>query len=629
MRSLFGNLHAPSSFSPLSGQAPGRAARGGGRLWFLVCAAAGLLQAASLAWPWSGWVPPGVTVGQPAGWLQIASLALLALALRHVHRAGQGFWRGWVFATAWLAGTFWWLFVSMHTYGGLPAWMAVLAVLALAGLLALYYALAAGLLCLWAPYSRVLQALLFSALWTLAELMRGTWFTGFPWGAGGYAQVDLMGGWAPWVGVYGMGALAALLAYALAVWLPAAMGALTARGLRRPGPERSLKTRALQAPPDGSSPTRWTQALAVVAVLALVASLAAGRSLLAWGQRQTADAGPLSVWLLQGNISQDQKFVPGTGMAQALDWYPAQIGDALRLARDGRAAPQLVVAPETAVPLLPQQLGPEFWQPLLGGIAAQADRAQAASQPESVGVLLGLPLGSYKEGYTNSAWGISPESATRARARMAELAPSEALQGRSVHPDAGFYRYDKHHLVPFGEFIPPLFRWFVQLMNIPLGDFGRGALPQPAWSWAGQRIAPNICYEDLFGEELAAAFSDPATAPTVLVNLSNIAWFGDTVAIDQHLQISRLRALELGRPMLRATNTGATAVIDHSGHVTHQLARLTRDRLAASVSGRSGLTPYARWASRWGLWPMWGVCLGIVAGVLLLRQRRHAPGARP
>ena len=163
-------------------------------------------------------------------------------------------------------------------------------------------------------------------------------------------------------------------------------------------------------------------------------------------------------------------------------------------------------------------------------------------------------------------------------------------------------------------------------MHIPLGDFSRGALAQPAWAWAGQRVAANICYEDLFGEELAASFRDPAQAPTVLVNLSNIAWFGDTVAIDQHLQISRLRALELGRPMLRATNTGATAAIDHRGVVTHALPRLTRGHLAAEVEGRTGLTPYARWAGRWGLWPVWGLCLAVVA--LIAGLRWHARRGR-
>src|SRR5690606_25561008 len=168
------------------------------------------------------------------------------------------------------------------------------------------------------------------------------------------------------------------------------------------------------------------------------------------------------------------------------------------------------------------------------------------------------------------------------------------------------YRYDKHHLVPFGEFIPPFFRWFTQMMHIPLGDFARGGVGQPSLAWQGQRLAPNICYEDLFGEELAARFADPATAPTVLVNLSNIGWFGDSVAIDQHLSISRLRALEFERPMVRATNTGATAVIDHRGRVTHRLAGHTRGVLEAQVQGRTGaVTPYAWWAARAGLLPLW------------------------
>ncbi len=600
MRSLFGNLHTPSSFSALSGTPPGREARGSGVLWFLVCLLAGGLQAASLAWPFQGWALPGLTAGQPSGLLQIVSLALLAWALRHVHRVSQAAWRGWVFATAWLCGTFWWLFVSMHTYGGLPAWLAALAVLALAGFLSLYYALAAGLLALWAPRSRVQQGLLFAALWTLAELLRGRWFTGFPWGAGGYAQVDLMAAWAPWVGVYGMGTVAALLAYSLAVLLPQWLGGLVA-ALRPRGqvPGAVLSARWW--------PARWPGALAAVGVILLWASVLGGGLWRDLGQRGSTGTGELRVWLLQGNIPQDQKFEPGTGMAVALDWYPRQMAEAVQA--PAGSAPQLVVAPETAMPLLPQQAGPDFWQPFLGLMARQR------SDGESVAALLGLPLGSFEAGYTNSAWGIAPEAAKAALARLPDQLPGE-----------GFYRYDKHHLVPFGEFIPPFFRWFTNLMHIPLGDFSRGGLAQSPWAWAGQRVAANICYEDLFGEELASGFADPATAPTVLVNLSNIGWFGDTVAIDQHLQISRLRALELGRPMLRATNTGATAAIDHRGVVTHQLPRLTRDRLVAQVQGREGLTPYARWASRWGLWPLWGLCLGVVAVIAGLR--RYAIAAR-
>jgi apolipoprotein N-acyltransferase len=134
----------------------------------------------------------------------------------------------------------------------------------------------------------------------------------------------------------------------------------------------------------------------------------------------------------------------------------------------------------------------------------------------------------------------------------------------------------------------------------------------PSFVFLGERIGANICYEDLFGEELAARFEDAANAPTMFANISNIGWFGDTSAIPQHLQISRMRALEFQRPMLRATNTGATAVIDHRGSVTYALA--------PHVQGRTGLTPFAMWASRFGVWPLW--LLGAVIVLLAVRGAR-------
>jgi apolipoprotein N-acyltransferase len=158
------------------------------------------------------------------------------------------------------------------------------------------------------------------------------------------------------------------------------------------------------------------------------------------------------------------------------------------------------------------------------------------------------------------------------------------------------------------------------MMQIPLGDFNRGPLAAPSFRVKGERIAPNICYEDLFGEEFAARFTDPALAPTILANLSNIGWFGQTIAVDQHLNISRMRTLELQRPMLRATNTGATAVIDHHGRVIHALAPHIRGVLQGSVQGRDGVTPFAWWAGAAGLWPMLGLALLLAAAPALWRR---------
>jgi len=285
---------------------------------------------------------------------------------------------------------------------------------------------------------------------------------------------------------------------------------------------------------------------AVIAVLLLIAGMLL--SLVQWTVPANA---PLTVRLLQGNVKQDMKFEEA-GVIAAINEFQQMI----------TAKPaDLIVTPETAIPVLAQQVPESF---------AVAIRHFADSTGSSIlfGAVGGTitPEGQIVD-YTNSLFGVTPNS-------------------------HDVFRYDKHHLVPFGEFVPWGFRWFVNLMNIPLGDFARGAPVQKPFLVHNQPVAVDICYEDIFGEEIARSIRQSDTPAGVLVNTTNLAWFGDTIALDQHLQIARMRSLETGRPMLRATNTGTTAAIDARGNVIGRLPPFTVGSLDVSVQGTSGETPY-------------------------------------
>jgi apolipoprotein N-acyltransferase len=439
----------------------------------------------------------------------------------------------------------WWLYVSMHDYGGMAAPLAGAALVLFSLYLALFPALAAGVWSFCAGHARNGRlndtpfsptwhgAFAFASAWAISEWLRGTVFTGFPWLASGYAQVDgPLAGFAPVAGVYGVGWMMTLVA-ALIV-----QAFVHARG-RRLGDLR---------PQGGRNGPRLSSTL--MPALAAVVLLASGL-LLPLVQWTVPANAPLTVRLLQGNVKQEMKFEEA-GVMAAINEFQQMI----------TAKPaDLIVTPETAIPVLAQQVPQSF---------AVAVRQFADSTGSSIlfGAVGGTitPEGQVVD-YTNSLFGITPGS-------------------HSV------YRYDKHHLVPFGEFVPWGFRWFVNLMNIPLGDFARGAPVQKPFLVNNQPIAVDICYEDIFGEEIARTIRESDTPAGVLVNSTNLAWFGDTIALDQHLQIARMRSLETGRPMLRATNTGATAAIDAHGNVIGRLPPYTVGSLDATVQGTSGNTPY-------------------------------------
>lgn len=248
---------------------------------------------------------------------------------------------------------------------------------------------------------------------------------------------------------------------------------------------------------------------------------------------------PISVALIQGNVPQEMKFRP-EAFIRTLNLYRELIE---------QNPAQLTLLPETAIPAFFDQLPPDYVESL-----------KAAAQAHGGDLILGTLSGT-GERYWNSAISLG----------------NSPLQV-----------YSKTHLVPFGEMIPPGFSWFMNIASIPMSAFSRGPENQPALAVAGQQVAVNICYEDVFGEEIIRALPQAG----ILANLSNTAWFGRSLAQPQHLQIARLRAVETGRPMLRATNTGMTAVIAADGAVQAILPAFTQGVLKAEIRAYQGMTPY-------------------------------------
>jgi len=311
---------------------------------------------------------------------------------------------------------------------------------------------------------------------------------------------------------------------------------------------------------SGALLVRWRIGVPFAALLAIGGF---GLQQVAW---TTPVGKPVSVALIQGNVPQEMKFRP-EAFFRTLDLYR-------ELIRENPA--QLTVLPETAIPVFIDLIPGEY-----------LDELKALASRQGGDLIFGTLTGG-SENYFNSAVSIG----------------SSPLQV-----------YSKNHLVPFGEFIPAGFAWFMAYAHIPMSSFTRGPEVQAPLAVAGQHVAANICYEDVFGEEIIRAL--PAAG--ILANLSNTAWFGHSLAQPQHLQISQMRAAETGRPMLRATNTGMTAIIDAHGRVSATLPAFTTGVLRGDVRAHQGMTPFARFGN--------GLALGLMAALAIVglsEQRRRA-----
>jgi apolipoprotein N-acyltransferase len=469
------------------------------------------------------------------GWLMPCLLAVL-LWLQYGKSPAQAFKLGLVFGVPGFIGGLHWIYISTHVYSGAPLALSIFLIVLLALYLSLFGALA-SLIAAWfgrqpgnAP-NLGYWLLSYVLAWPLLELLRNTILTGFPWFALGYTQTDtVLSGLAPFVGVFGL---------AIPVLLLAAI-------------------------PVGFKQGR-VFVVALLVLLLLLLGYAGQR--LEWTQAQ---GDPMQVGIAQGNIEQDQK------------WLPEQLWPTVtryrQLTETLLADADLIVWPEVAVPGVYR----EFHRSLFVPLAEQLK----ANQSE---LLAGIMRWDDASGqYANSV----------------------------VHIGAGAPRfYDKQHLVPFAEYfpVPDFVRAWLQSLELPFTDLYTGDKYRSAFQVGEHKVAVSICFEDVFAEEVALA----AAEASILVNVSNDAWFGDSIAAAQHEQIARMRSIETQRWMVRATPTGWSAFIDPAGEVVQRLPRAELATAVQQLQPRIGNTPYMQYRNYWMLG------LLVVLLVLLWLKRRQ------
>ncbi len=302
--------------------------------------------------------------------------------------------------------------------------------------------------------------------------------------------------------------------------------------------------------------------------LALVMVLWAGGFGLARIDWTRPSGAPLTVAIVQGAIPQDLKWLEDN-REHTVEVYRSLTQQAL--------GARLVVWPESALPMLYHEA-----VPVLGEIYRDA-RAKGSD------LLLGLVRYDFESGQVRNG--------------LVALGDEEEW-------------YYKRRLVPFGEFfpVPPFIRAWMRLRSLAYVDFMPGAADQGPLDAAGQKLGATICYEDAYAVEQLAVLRNAS----LLVNVSNDAWFGDSTAPHQHLQITRMRALEAGRWMIRATNNGISALIDPKGRVVVRSRQFEPEVLKGSVVPYAGLTPYAMLRN----WPVLGAC-ALLLGVGALRRRKR------
>ncbi len=441
-------------------------------------------------------------------YLAVISLVFIFLAWLDCSPARAVF-RGYLYGLGLFGSGISWVYISIHDFGGAPVFGAVLLTTAIICFWALFPALT-GYISIKIAGERHKNRLiwLIPVIWILVEYIRGYWLlNGFPWLQIAYTQLATpLKGFAPMMGVYGTGFLLAFTA-----------SILVAGFKKQIKPSRSL--------------------IIVISIWAVGAYFQTIKWTSVIGE-------PIKVALVQGNIRQDQKWLPQNKI-KTLERYQeltTQNWDA-----------DVIVWPETAIPAYFSEVKEFYLDPL-----------SAKAKANNTDLIVGLPIKSSKNEYLNA---------------VVTLGRHEA-------------RYYKNHLLPFGEYLPlqPLSGFILKALNIQLGNFTPGGEKQKLLIAGGYPFSTSICYEAAFGSEVASSLPEAA----FLVNVTNDAWFGYSIQPYQHMQIAQMRALETGRYMLRATNTGVTAIVAPDGLIVDKAPMFKKAVLKGSIFPMGGMTPYAR-----------------------------------
>lgn len=463
---------------------------------------------------------------------------------------------GFSFGLGWFGAGISWVHVSIADFGGLPLIGSLSLMLLLCSYLALFPALLSWSLTRY--FKPLLWPLALPFMWLVMEGLRSTLFTGFPWLSLGYSQLHgPLSGWFPVIGEIGVSALLVLICSAAACWL------LPSKG----------KSNRLAA--------------AVVIVIVLISGITLEQHNWVKPTGKTA-----KIAMVQGNIQQDLRWVPEQDLPTMLKYQnlTAQHWDA-----------DVIIWPEAAVPKL---------EPLAIDYLQEMDRLAIAQQSALITGIVNYNFET-REAFNNLlALGLKQQ-------------PDTEEQDLSVPKGQYYYvhgnRYAKHHLLPIGEFIPfeDWLRNLAPIFDLPMSSFSRGAYQQANLQAKGYYFAPAICFEIAFPNQIAANLYEHTN---FIITVSNDAWFGHSHGPAQHLEIAQVRAKEFGLPVLRATNNGITAFIDHHGQIQSRLPQFVAGVLSDTIPLVQGNTPYRLL----GNWPMWLLCLLSFSAALYFNKNTKA-----